>query len=146
MRVKATDHLAHLIAVVVLSGWAASACASDALALRGVSPMIWRCAQEFDDAFHVLCVPHALGGDRRTTDAEAESRPAVAAGVSANDMRPVAQRGDAEAYSADAWRVPLHSRPTDPNFVEQLLASVLCGTHPACSVVYGGGVSRTAGR
>jgi hypothetical protein len=61
-------------------------------------------------------------------------------------MRPVAERGDAEVHSADAWRIPLHSAATDQAFLMALLESVLCGKHANCSVEVGNGPSRLARR
>lgn len=106
----------------------------------------WHCTQEADAAFHILCVP-------RQSDMATAAPPFVPTATartggasSLAEMRPVAQRGDAEVFSAPAWRLPLHSRPTDGEMVRQLLKSVLCGTHPACSVNYANEGLRVAGR
>lgn len=104
----------------------------------------WRCVQEFDEHFHMLCIPHRGEADAGSHSGAAEAPAATSrAGL---DMRPVAQRGDAEVFSADAWRVPLHSKPSDRALVNELLQSVLCGTRPACSVRYEASALRTARR
>lgn len=102
-----------------------SAAAQDATATKALA---WHCTQETDAAFHVLCVP-------RIAEAGTPAAPDAPPGVSLNLM-PVAQRGDSEVMSADAWRIPLHVRPSDPVFVTTLLKSVLCGKRAACDVSY----------
>jgi hypothetical protein len=93
----------------------------------------WRCVQEFDESFNVLCSPAHVG------NARPEMTPMADEGAQRYplDRLPVAQRGDAEVFSTKAWRVPLHSRPNDTSMVEELLKSVLCGKRPECNVEYG---------
>ena len=98
------------------------------------SAIAWDCVQRSDESFHVTCIPRGQP-PVRGADAAVETR--MVSTPRGRDMRPVAQRGDAEVFSAEAWHVPLHSPPTDPEFVRTLLASVLCGKRPACSVQYG---------
>jgi hypothetical protein len=124
-----------VIQTLLIFSAAAEVAAAAELGRIGASPISWHCVQEHDEAFNVLCAPRMAASD---TDAAPVPVPTwtAAAGATAADMRPVAQRGDAEVFSASAWRVPLHSEPTDPTLVETLLKSVLCGVHPACSVAY----------
>ena len=105
-----------------------------AVAQEAAAPNVlaWHCVQESDAAFHVLCVPRMGGSENISRNTVA----ATAHGVNLN-LLPVAQRGDAEVMSADAWRIPLHVRPSDTSFVTTLLKSVLCGKHVACAVSYG---------
>lgn len=110
------------------------------------STLVWQCAQEFDEIFHVLCAPRRPENDSGTPVPSAEPATATAAGTQALHRLPVAQRGDPEVFSARAWRVPLHSQPTDQQMVRALLNSVLCGTHPACSVQYAMPAPRLAAR
>lgn len=102
-----------------------TAAAQDVTATKALA---WHCTQEMDAAFHVLCVP-------RIAETGSPATPDAPPGVSLNLM-PVAQRGDSEVMSADAWRIPLHVRPSDPAFVTTLLKSVLCGKRAACDVSY----------
>jgi hypothetical protein len=92
----------------------------------------WRCVQEFDESFHVLCLPVQVSTAHTALTSGAEG----AQQVPLNRL-PVAQRGDTEVFSTKAWRVPLHSRPKDASMVVELLKSVLCGKHPDCKVEYG---------
>jgi hypothetical protein len=132
--------------VQTITIFALPAAAAAAEPARSVPPAIaWHCVQEFDEAFHVLCVPRAVEPDDARAVAVPVSLPATGPAPSA-DMRPVAQRGDAEVFSAPAWRVPLHLAPTDRRLVDQLLTSVLCGTRPACSADYENRKLRVAAR
>jgi hypothetical protein len=92
----------------------------------------WRCVQEFDASFHVLCIPAQVGTAHTAMTSEM-----AGARQYPLDRLPVAQRGDAEVFSTKAWRVPLHSKPNDASMVVELLKSVLCGKHPECKVEYG---------
>jgi hypothetical protein len=96
----------------------------------------WRCVQQFDEYFQVMCAPRPTGFGSVALEASDDiiktSPPA------ARDMRPVAERGLAEVFAADAWSVPLYSRPRDMLKVNQLLHSVLCNNAPRCSVSYRG--------
>ena len=99
----------------------------------------WRCSQQTDPAFHVLCVPELVGAApasmlERSGDVAIEPR----ARSDGPELRPVAERGTAEVMSAEAWRVPLHAPPTDSARVSQLMRLVLCGERPLCSVKYSG--------
>lgn len=123
---RVLDFFLPLLALGLLP-WAAAA--QDVAAAPALA---WRCVQQTDAAFHVLCVPRMQVGASPHLDATPAMRP----GVNVN-MLPVAQRGDAEVMSADAWRIPLHVQPRDPQLVAQLLKSVLCGTRAACDVQYG---------
>jgi len=127
-----TLHIALAVLVLPLSTHA-----QEALSPAGLR---WSCTQQTDEQFHVACVPASLGPNADP------SRGGAATQSLARDMRPVAQRGDAEVFSADAWRVPLHSRPTDPAFVQTLLESVLCGKHASCTVQYRGIAANVAQR
>lgn len=106
----------------------------------------WHCTQETDASFHVLCIPRHADVDTAHAAPAPSARPSTAGVATFADMRPVAQRGDAEVFSAPAWRLPLHARPTDRDTVQQLLKSVLCGSHPACRVSYDNEGFRVAGR
>ena len=110
-----------------------------AAAQSGPPPLAWQCTQEYDSSFHVLCVPRSLPAAAVPRDEPALPVPRLEPWPlqGSADMRPVAQRGDAEVFSADAWRVPLHAAPSDPSRVIALLESVLCGKRTECSVRYG---------
>ena len=101
------------------------------------SALYWDCAQQFDDMYHVRCVPRRQDMPELAPTAAAfpgeDRRPG---GGGTRDARPVAQRGDAEVFSMPAWNVPLYSLPIDAPFVAELLRSVLCGRAPACKVDY----------
>jgi hypothetical protein len=110
----------------------------------------WRCMQEQDEDFNILCVPRRLGKDDSVTT------PSPGAGVessggmpipdtrigsaealpSGRDLRPLALRGTQEVFSASAWRLPLYRRPTNPLAVTRLLDTVLCGGVARCTVTY----------
>lgn len=99
----------------------------------------WRCSQQADPAYHVLCVPELAGAApgsvlERSGDIAIEPR----ARSNGPELRPVAERGAAEVMSAEAWRVPLHAPPTDSARVSQLMHLVLCGERLLCSVKYSG--------
>lgn len=92
----------------------------------------WQCMQRSDAQHSVACLPTwAMAGRADMSLVATPSRPGP-------EMRPVAERGAAEVFSADAWIVPLHAAPTDPARVAALLQSVLCGRQPDCRVSYGG--------
>ena len=100
-------------------------------------PLSWDCAQQFDDQFHVRCVPHRQQADETARSAqEADSAIRVASISRAPDMRPVAYRGEVEVFSVRAWQVPLHALPLDTAFVMELLRSVLCGRASDCIINY----------
>lgn len=126
----------------IVSSLFAAVLATAAPLANGAPVLNWHCVQEFDGAFHVRCTPHAAHQDPgapvqgQVTDSGAD--------LAVDARLPVAQRGDAEVYSADAWRVPLHVPPRDPRHVEALLQSVLCGTRMACTVRYAGARRQTA--
>jgi hypothetical protein len=94
----------------------------------------WRCVQQYDEFFHVQCAPKPTGFGSAALEASDDIVKASLPG--AGELRPVAERGLAEVFSADAWSVPLYSRPRDMVMVNQLLQSVLCNTAPRCSVSY----------
>ena len=119
---------------------------ADNLAATQASPLAWRCVQESDAQFHVLCIPQGAGVARFQGDDSENSPDGAPSHRMSAEMRPVAQRGDAEVFSTEAWRVPLHSRPTDSTFVTMLLESVLCGKRAQCSVDYGADGQRMARR
>jgi hypothetical protein len=110
------------------------------------APLDWHCVQEFDAGFHFLCRPRSMRDAEAVSDTAASNAPATSAQHRAPDLRPVAQRGDGEVFSAEAWRVPLHARPTDRAHVVQLLDSVLCSARARCTVHYGAVAVRTARR
>ncbi|MDO9092337.1 MAG: hypothetical protein Q8R98_26860 [Rubrivivax sp.] len=124
------------------AGIAASAAAAGQPQAAAIA---WHCTQEADASFHVLCVPRQAEAGAPDAAPAATAAPGTAGLAAFADMRPVAQRGDTEVYSAPAWRVPLHARPTDIDMVQQLLKSVLCGTHPSCRVSYDNERIRVAG-
>lgn len=102
-----------------------------------VPALLWYCAQQFDDQYHVRCVPHRQEVDeaaRNTLQADTAVR--LASISRAPDMRPVAHRGEAEVFSVRAWQVPLYALPLDAVFVMELLRSVLCGRAPGCIINY----------
>lgn len=94
----------------------------------------WRCVQQHDEAFNVLCFPKPTGFGSAALEAPA---PIVKASLPGKvEMRPVAERGLEDVFAEDAWSVPLHSPPRDMVMVNQLLQSMLCNTAPNCSVSY----------
>lgn len=109
-------------------------------------PLDWHCVQEFDAGFHVLCRPRSTGDAETASETAASNSAATFSQHRAPDFRPVAQRGDSEVFSAEAWRVPLHAQPTDRAHVVQLLDSVLCGGRARCTVHYDAAPVRTARR
>ena len=122
-------HLAVACAVI----WPVAGIAQTA----NLSVLYWECFQQFDDQYHVHCVPR-----RHEMHEPVSVIPVFPAGEylsgssGARNIRPVAQRGDAEIFSVTAWRVPLYSLPLDTLFVAELLRSVLCGRSAACGVSY----------
>lgn len=106
----------------------------------------WRCVQEFDEHYHVLCRPQAEIAAESAADALARRAATTAPPSRAPDPRPVAQRGEAEVFSAEAWRVPLHAPPSDSAHVVELLDSVLCGRRARCTIHYATAPVRTARR
>lgn len=97
----------------------------------------WDCTQQYDQQFHVRCVPRrpeALAEPQHAAD-PAPMRVA-ATGPRARDLRPVAYRDEAEVFGVPAWNVPLHAPPLDAEFATQLLRAVLCGKVPACEIRY----------
>jgi hypothetical protein len=103
----------------------------------------WKCLQQNDADFHVVCVPLPVHGVvAEKARGEAPSSPADSGGAAAAaaleglDLRAVTERGLDEVFSADAWTMPLYTRPTNPAAVVQLLNSVLCSSAPGCSVSY----------
>jgi hypothetical protein len=126
---------------------AVQAWASDGAAFAGIE---WRCVQEHDAYFHVQCVPRADSLDdfrAATPILDAEQEPAMArdAAFRERDTRPVAMREADEVFSTAAWRVPLYARPSDVREVTRLLAAVLCGEAPRCSVTWASGVTLASG-
>jgi len=115
-----------------------SAISSSFAAAGEISPLgvEWRCVQQFDEYFHVVCAPRPSGFGSVAPEASDDIFKASRPG--AREMRPVAERGLAEVFAADAWSVPLYSRPRDMLKVNQLLQSVLCNNAPRCSVSYRG--------
>ena len=102
-----------------------------------LSALYWECFQQFDDQYHVHCVPRRHEMHEPVSDAPVFPVAGYLSGSSgARNVRPVAQRGDAEIFSVTAWRVPLYSLPFDALFVTELLRSVLCGRSAACEVSY----------
>jgi hypothetical protein len=104
--------------------------------------LTWRCTQGFDASYHVLCLPDAGAPAARSISV---AEPAPRSGAAA-DLVPVAERGIAEVFSADAWRVPLHSAPVDPVRVQALLESALCGKRSSCAVRYDASAVRSVRR
>ena len=115
-----------------------------------VAGIQWRCVQEQDEDFHIVCIPRplrlnegelpdpGLGADAAGSAADSELERPVG-GVAAphgRDLRPVALRGTKEVFSTSAWRLPLFRRPTNLLAVTRLLESVLCGGIPRCTVSY----------
>lgn len=102
-----------------------------------VPALLWDCTQQYDDQYHVRCVPRRqehVEAAAMTSEAITEVR--LAGDSRARDMRPVAHRGEAEVFSVQAWQVPLHALPLDAVFVKELLRSVLCGRAPGCVIDY----------
>ena len=123
--------------LLILAGLAAAISqGADAHDTPKAAPLAWQCSQELDPSFQVLCFPHLTAEALEGRSPIGAPAPREAAQGWRGDMRPVAQRGDVEVFSAEAWRVPLHAAPSDPVMVRTLLQSVLCGKRPACSVLY----------
>ena len=126
-----------------MRAWAAAClfpwlCAVPPASAADVEPTLsWRCVQQFDDSFHVRCVPSSSPG-AGTLDEVRANLPL--------ERLPVAERGRAEIHSTEAWLVPLHVPPSDSGLVEELLRSVLCGKHSACKVDYSSHGRTTARR
>ena len=129
-RVHVLKNLAPAIVFVV------AAVGSGVASAQSMTPpgVQWQCVQQTDELFHVQCIPKSTG-DGGT----APERPGGIVSVSRpgrGDMRPVAERGLSEVFSAKTWRVPLYVQPSDELKVSRLLLSVLCDTAPYCSVRY----------
>ena len=102
-----------------------------------LSALYWECFQQFDDQYHVHCVPRRHEMHELVSVIPVFPVAGYLTGSSGGrNIRPVAQRGDAEIFSVAAWRVPLYSLPMDTIFVAELLRSVLCGSTAACEVSY----------
>ncbi len=119
---------ATVLAVVAIGNQSASA---QELTPAGVQ---WQCVQQNDASFNVLCLPRQIG-DASVTSAKSSGLVPGSLPVH-SDLRPVAERGLEEVFSAKAWTVPLYSEPTDQGKVSHLLQSVLCDAAPYCSVKY----------
>ena len=92
----------------------------------------WKCVQQNDELFHVLCIPKPTGNV-----APEELGAIVKASLpERGDMQPVAKRGLAQMLTAEPLSVPLYSRPSDKVMVGYLLQTVLCDAVPNCSVNY----------
>ncbi len=99
--------------------------------------LVWDCAQRYYEPYPVRCTPRQEGGDPNATAWHRRVTPLQRARqVRSPDLRPVAQRGEAEVFAVAAWDVPLHALPLDGVFVVELLRSVLCGRVPACEINY----------
>jgi hypothetical protein len=124
-----------------------------AQALNETAGMQWRCLQEEDQDFHILCVPRPIVQDGAGTAPAPDAGSGVDGTASASssdsnrvdaipppsdgpDLRPLALRGAKEVFSARAWRLPLYGKPSNPQEVVKLLEVVLCGGVPRCTVVY----------
>jgi len=119
------------VVVLVVSATGTPIASAQNLTPSGVQ---WQCVQQTDEYFNVLCQPKPIGEGSVVPDS---SSGIVQGSLPVNnDLRPVAERGLAEVFSAKAWSVPLYSQPTDQGKVSQLLQSVLCDTAPYCSVTY----------
>ena len=120
-----------------------SACDALAQAPAGTVGVDWRCAQEYDEDFNVVCVPIPV---RDTAAARSAQGAAPAASAAATfrgrDLRPVAARGMDAVFAADEWRVPLFHLSADRASLVRLLQAVLCDAAPDCTVDYRSG--RTA--
>jgi hypothetical protein len=102
-----------------------------------VPALLWDCTQQYDDQYHVRCVPHRQQHvEAPLIGPEAATEVRLASVSRARDMRPVAHRGEAEVFSVQAWQVPLHALPLDAVFATELLRSVLCGRAPGCVIDY----------
>lgn len=96
----------------------------------------WLCTQEHDEMFHVACAPRSAVLDAAAPCSAVHTVESPVRWDSAFARRPVAERGCAEVFSTEIWRVPLHTQPSDPAMVRTLLASVLCGKTSDCSIHY----------
>lgn len=122
-------YLAAILAMVF-----SAACAAQS---SMVPALLWECAQQYDDQYHVRCVPHRQEHVEAALIGPAAATEVRLASISrAWDTRPVAHRGEAEVFSVQAWQVPLHALPLDAVFVTELLRSVLCGRAPGCIINY----------
>lgn len=99
--------------------------------------LIWDCVQRYDEQFHVRCLP-----SRREVDPSVTQTPGLAPAPQAvrqgrgGALRPVAQRGDAAVFAAQAWRVPLYALPLGGALANELLHAVLGGRVAACEIRY----------
>lgn len=102
-----------------------------------VPALLWDCTQQYDNQYHVRCVPRRQQlSEAAPIGPEAAAEARLASVSRARDMRPVAHRGEAEVFSVQAWQVPLHALPLDAVFATELLRSVLCGRAPGCVIDY----------
>ena len=114
--------------------------------LDAIPGIQWRCVQEQDEDFHILCVPQPLRRNEGAPSPGAGAGNAPVPDLSSRgaeplpqgrDLRPLALRGAEEVFSTPAWRLPLYKRPSNPLEVGRLLEAVLCGGVPRCTVSYG---------
>jgi len=108
----------------------------------------WKCVQQRDAQFNVLCLANPrtpdpaaaaplAGADSDRDDGTAQNAPSRPPLMErAHDMRPVATRDETELQAVRAWHVPLYKLPSNPGAVRQLLESVLCGSAARCAVTY----------
>lgn len=142
-----TTHAAHFSLLALLLTVAPLGALADDR--EGPAPLVWNCVQEYDASFHVLCMPRLAGKAATGLHADGsgeDSSDDAAPTPRWTNMTPVAQRGDAEVMSTQAWRVPLHVAPRDMTKVGALLESALCGKRDHCSVRYAGRPTQVAAR
>lgn len=96
----------------------------------------WRCMQQYDENFHVLCIPEQSGAG--SVAAEATGGIVKASLARGGNMRAVAGTDLTDAFFTTDHRVPLYAPPRDKRMIGELLQMVLCDKAPRCTVIYRG--------
>ena len=119
--------------ILVAIAFASNFALAQNLTLLGVE---WQCLQQYDEKFHVLCVPEqtgvgsvapeALGGMVKTSLSRG------------GHMRPLAGTDLRDEFFSTDQKVPLFAPPRDRVMIRDLLQQVLCDQAPRCSVIYRG--------
>lgn len=108
----------------------------------------WICGLESARAESIRCqLQQAVPGQL----ADATDRRADARQIRTDLFRPGAAhnvtrlvREAPQRYADEIWWIPLYRAPTDTALVRELAQSVMCGSDPACRIVFVGSVGRVA--